>query len=119
MAFEYNIERKEDYTLLTMSGRLMDKSEAVNIGVEMEEALEAGNSRFIVDLSELDYMNSTGLNILINLVNKTSDEGGAVVIAGAQPRIKSLFKVTKLSSVFTMKDSREEAVSHLMDLKNS
>jgi len=116
MAFSYEISRKDDFSVLTMSGKLVDKVEAIEISVEIDEELEEGNNRFIIDLSELEYMNSTGLNIIINLMNKARNEGGEAVVVGAQPRIKSLFVVTKLDSVFTMKSTMEEATSHLTEL---
>ncbi len=109
MAFSYNIEKSDDLTLLTMQGRLVDKVEAIELSVDIEEELEEGSNRFIVDLSKLEYMNSTGLNILINIMNKTRNEGGEAIIVGATPRVLSLFTVTKLDTVFSMRATREEA----------
>ncbi len=102
--------------MLNMKGKLVDKAEAVEISVEIDEQLAEGANKFVVDLSELDYMNSTGLNIIINLMNKSRNEGGETIVAGAKPRIKALFDVTKLSSVFTMKESVKEAQSYFDQL---
>lgn len=112
MAFSYSIDKKDQLAILNMEGRLVDKSEAVEVSVEVEEELEAGTSQFIIDLKGLEYMNSTGLNIMINLMNKSKNNGGEAVIVGATPRIKSLFTVTKLHSVFTMKETRDEAEAY-------
>ncbi len=117
MAFSYSLDKSKDVAVLTMSGRLVDKVEAIEISVEVEEELGEGTNRFIIDLAKLEYMNSTGLNILINLMNKTRNEGGEAVVSGAQPRIMSLFEVTKLNSVFTIKNSREEAESYFSELQ--
>lgn len=113
MPFSYKIERNDNHSVLTMTGRLVDKVEAIEVSVEIDEELEEGTNHFIINLSELDYMNSTGLNIIINLMNKARNEGGEAVVVGAQPRIKTLFVVTKLDTVFTMKDTLEEATTHL------
>lgn len=109
MPFSYKIEKEDQITLLAMQGRLVDKVEAIELSVDIEEELEDGAHRFIVDLSELEYMNSTGLNILINIMNKTRNEGGEAIIVGATPRVMSLFSVTKLDTVFAMRATREEA----------
>jgi anti-sigma B factor antagonist len=111
MAFTYQFIKEGDLAILTMEGKLVDKAEAVEISVDIDEELAEGASKFVVDLSELEYMNSTGLNILINLMNKTRNNGGEAVIVGVKPRIMALFAVTKLNSVFTMKDTRSEAFS--------
>lgn len=109
MAFSYKLNKTDDLVVLEMEGRLVDKVEAIEISVEIEEELAEGTSKFIIDLSKLDYMNSTGLNILINLMNKARNEGGEAVIVGAQPRIQALFEVTKLDSIFKLTKNREEA----------
>lgn len=111
MAFSYQFIKDADLAILTMEGKLVDKAEAVEISVEIEEELAEGTHKFVIDLAELEYMNSTGLNILINLMNKARNNGGEAVISGAKPRIMALFAVTKLNSVFTMKDTRAEAFS--------
>lgn len=109
MAFTYQFEQKNGIVIVSFSGRLVDKVEAIDVSAEIEEQLNDGSTHFIIDLSGLEYMNSTGLNIIINLMNKTRNEGGEVVIAGAQPRIKALFDVTKLSSIFKLTQTLEEA----------
>lgn len=112
MAFSYRLTEKDGTAVLTMEGRLVDKAEAVEVSMEVEEELAKGTGRFVIDLTGLEYMNSTGLNILINMMNKTRNLGGDAVIAGAAPRIHSLFTVTKLHTVFTMKASTAEALLH-------
>ncbi len=115
MAFSYELKKKQNLALLAMEGRLVDKVEAIEISVEIDEELASGTHRFIIDLSKLEYMNSTGLNILINIMNKTRNEGGESIIIGAAPRIASLFAVTKLDSVFKMMKTMEEATTHFAE----
>jgi|SRR5690554_2333741 len=115
MAFSYELKKTDDIALLAMEGRLVDKVEAIEISVEIEELLDAGTHKFIIDLAGLEYMNSTGLNILINLMNKTRDQGGEAIIVGATPRVESLFVVTKLNSVFKMKKTKEEASAYFAE----
>ncbi len=112
MAFAYELKKKDNLAILSVEGRLVDKAEAVNVSVEIDEELESGTHHFIIDLTKLEYMNSTGLNILINIMNKTRNQGGESIIVGATPRIKSLFVVTKLDSVFKMNDSMDEATAY-------
>ena len=116
MAFNYSITEKEEIVLLEMRGKLVDKAEAIDIGAEVEEQMTSGHKHFVIDLSELEYMNSTGLNIILNLMNKCRNEGGEAVVAGSTTRVKSLFTVTKLDTVFTMKETREEAMKHLKEI---
>jgi anti-sigma B factor antagonist len=111
MSFNYQIAKDNGLAILNMDGKLVDKAEAVEISVEIDEELAEGTSKFVIDLSRLEYMNSTGLNILINLMNKSRNAGGEAVIVGVKPRIMALFAVTKLNSVFTMRDTLQEAIA--------
>lgn len=113
MAFDYTIKTTPAQTLVTMSGRLVDKQEAIAIGEEMNQSFETGHKNFIVDLSGLEYMNSTGLNIIINLMNKSRQLGGKSAICAPSVRIKSLFTVTKLDTVYKICTSCEEAENYL------
>lgn len=115
MAFSYELKKKDNLALLAMEGRLVDKVEAIEISVEIDEELASGTHSFIIDLTKLEYMNSTGLNILINIMNKTRNEGGESIIIGAAPRIASLFAVTKLDSVFKMMETMEEATAYFAE----
>lgn len=117
MAFSYELVKNDGLVVLSMAGKLVDKVEAIEIRVEIDEELEEGASRFIIDLSDLEYMNSTGLNILINLMNKARNEGGEAIVVGAKPRISALFAVTKLNSVFMMKSDIEEATAYFKELQ--
>lgn len=115
MAFSYKLDKSKDPVILEMEGRLVDKVEAIDLSVEIEEELNDGAKNFIIDLDGLEYMNSTGLNIMINLMNKAKNEGGEAVIVAARPRIKALFEVTKLNSVFKLTNNREEAIAIFAD----
>jgi len=116
MAFNYSLDNYEGLLLLEMSGKLVDKAEAVDIGKDVEKHTSEGQNKFIIDLSCLEYMNSTGLNIILNLMNKCRDKGGDAVVAGSTTRVKSLFSVTKLDNVFTLKDTRADAVAHFQKI---
>jgi len=116
MAFNYSITEQKELVILEMQGKLVDKAEAIDIGAEVEEEMASGHNHFIIDLSQLEYMNSTGLNIILNLMNKCRNDGGEAVVAGSTARIKSLFSVTKLDTIFTLKDSRDEAAKYLKEL---
>ena len=55
-------------------------------------------------------MNSTGLNLLINVLTKTRNAGGDTIIAAAPERVEKLIVITKLNTVFSVAKDMEEAV---------
>jgi anti-sigma B factor antagonist len=75
----------------------------------LDAELAAGFAHVILDLSELQYMNSTGLNILINVLTRTRNAGGDALIAGMSNSVRQLFIVTKLDTVFIITPTIAEA----------
>jgi len=59
--------------------------------------------RVLIDLSNVDFIDSTGLGVLVYLL-KLMGEGGRVVVTGAKPVVRRLFEVTKLDTVFLLFD---------------
>lgn len=72
--------------------------------------IEEGFSNFVIDLSKMEYMNSVGLNFLISLKSRSKDSGGTIAVANASEKIKQLLTITKLTDMFYLTDTVEEAI---------
>lgn len=113
MEFNYSIEESFNIIVVHLSGDLIDKNQTVRMTEEVEGFISQGKSKLILDMEELRYMNSSGLNALITLLTKSRKTGGEAVITNVSKKIKELFLITKLNTVFTVTDSMEKAVSKL------
>lgn len=97
-----------------LTGRLMDQKEADHMMDVLEKELSGvPGVNVVLDMGQLQYMNSTGLNILISVLTRTRQGGGETLISGMSTGVKQLFTVTKLDTVFTIKDTVEEALATL------
>ncbi|NBM20976.1 STAS domain-containing protein [Streptomyces sp. GC420] len=79
----------------------------------LEKAVESGSPRLIVDCSELEFCDSTGLNVLLSVRLRAEAEGGAVHLAGMQPVVARVFEITGAEAVFSVHDTLEEALAAL------
>ena len=113
MNFKYNIESKETYALIYLSGVLIAPNQSTGLIEEVEEMVVEGMQNIIVDLSGIESMNSTGLNVLIGILTKARNAGGEAVIANVPDKVNELMVITKLNTVFTVADSIEAAVELL------
>ena len=104
--------RKEERTLvLSISGR-MDAVTAPEFDDLVKKQLERGESHFILDLSDLEYISSAGLrSMLIHKKNLYVDEG-VLVLCGLHDMVKEVFKVSGFNAIFTIFDSLEEAIKN-------
>ena len=78
---------------------------------KLHEIIEAGKKKVVIDLSKVDWMNSTGLGILISSYSTLRKSDGELKLANVTEKIQSLLTITKLVTVFDAHDSVEEAIS--------
>jgi anti-sigma B factor antagonist len=71
---------------------------------------EAGINRVLVNLEKVEYLDSTGLGILIGGVKRLKEAGGALLLVGPTPRIRRLFEITQLNTIFRICDTETEAL---------
>lgn len=76
----------------------------------LEHAVEQGRARLVVDCSQLEFCDSTGLNVLLGARLKAEAAGGGVHLAGMLPVVARVFEITGAEAVFTVHDSLEEAL---------
>ena len=115
MSFTCNVSDAENAKLFKLSGRLMDQAEADDLMATLEKEIGSGQNKILLELSELKYMNSTGLNVMINVLTKTRNAGGEAILVNVSESVKQLFVVTKLDTIFTIATSTEEALEKLKD----
>jgi len=66
--------------------------------------------RIVVNLSEVGYMDSAGLASFVKLLSRASKQGVKLHIVSLSEMIKSLFEITRLDTVFEIRDSEQEAL---------
>lgn len=109
MVLDYKIVEEKNYQILSLSGELIDKNQATELIKSVDELLENGKNKLVIDLSNLKYMNSSGLNVLIQLLTKTRTRGGESVICHVSKKVNELLIITKLNTLFKVTDTKEEA----------
>lgn len=116
---EYVITKQEDVLILELQGRLLGEHQTLSLMDELEESIELGYSNFIVDLSNLEFINSTGLNFLLTLLTKGRKHDGEVVLCSLNEILEKLIVTTKLNSFFTITEDRTAALDHLASERTS
>jgi anti-sigma B factor antagonist len=113
MVFEYSIKKEETHTVLILKGELIEKNQANDLLAEADQMAGSGNNKWAIDLSELKYMNSNGLNTLIQLLTKARKTGGEAVLYNLNQKIQELILITKLNTLFKVTESYAQALKLL------
>jgi len=116
MEFEYDIKEKDGINVITIKGNLIEKGQAGKLMEEIEEKVLDNSNKFVINMTDFKYMNSTGLNVLVNILTKARKSGGEAVICCMPNKIKELLVITKLNTVFNIADDLENALKQINNL---
>lgn len=110
MEFSYKINNQGTYAIVEMTGNLIDKNQATPLLDEIQQLINKGTHSFVISMEEFRYMNSNGLNVLVNILTKSRKNGGDTTICCISDKIKELLLITKLNTVFTITDDLPTAL---------
>jgi anti-sigma B factor antagonist len=97
-----------DHTVMSVAGEI-DLYTAPRLHSELMSALPAdGQVRLVVDMSKVDFCDSTGMNVLLAAHRRAKEHGGDLQLAGPRSATRKVLQVTGLESVFTVIDSAAE-----------
>lgn len=118
---EFEIKKLEEVVIIFLKGNLTNEHNALEIKEALNELIEVEFEdndplKIIIDLKELNVLNSSGLNLLISVLNTARKKGGDCVLTGLSDRIANILLITKLNSIFTVEDNNESAMSDLKKL---
>lgn len=107
---DYSKKSQGDVTILTLSGKIVGGPESLKFNQTLSNLIDEGNVNVILDLSEIELMNSSGLGIIIHSVNQLKQNNGSLKLAKVSDKIRQIMEITKLNSIFESYDTIEEAV---------
>ncbi len=104
---------KNQTLVLKLKGDLIgDESGPKLIGL-VSDALNENATHCVVDLSEVRYISSSGIGVLITILTKMRNAGGEVLLASPSDHVKKLLIITKLNNIFNVFDSLDLAIEHI------
>lgn len=106
------VAQAEPQTIETIlcKGRL-DAAAAPQIRVDVDSFLKEGRTRFIFDMQEVSFVDSSGLAVFVNALKGARAAGGDIAILGPTAPVRSILELTRLHRIMSIVDSREEAVA--------
>jgi len=103
-------ERIGEVTLVSIRNEL-DASTAQRAKEAFGALIDGGAVRLVMDLSNLDYIDSAGLGVLVSTLKMLRARGGDLRLFGVKDSVKMIFDLTRLSRVFTIFPGKEEALA--------
>jgi len=95
------VERKEDQVVvIELKGDVLGGPDANKLTARIREMITEGDVNIVLDLKDVEYMNSSGLGMLTSAQTSVKKENGEVKLSNPSERIESLLKITKLNTIF-------------------
>lgn len=98
---ETTVEHLEDKIMVTLKGEL-DTAAATEVSEKLEPLYSANGKDVVIDCTELEYISSSGLRILISILKGARNGGSRVVMKNLNDDIKDVFKLTGFINLFDM-----------------
>ena len=109
MAFTQN--RQQNGVLVVRSDGQLIVGNRHELKDLMQNALAAGDRKFLLDFSSTGYIDSSGLGALVTIARLVRELGGELRLAGLNDDLRSLFELTKLDTLFTIAETPAQALS--------
>ena len=97
-----------DITELKLRGRL-DSTSAGDLKEKVKSCIKAGQVRMIVEMSGVDFVDSSGLGSLVACLRSVNKAGGDIKIASLQDRVRVVFELIRLHHIFEIYDDSTTA----------
>jgi anti-sigma B factor antagonist len=111
MAVKISTMRNMEIAVLEVRGTIIGGDETDELKKEANNLLEQGNRKLIVDMSGVTYINSSGLGAMVSIHGSYAKADGRICLCGMGKSVKNVFVLTRLTSIFDVEDTKEEALA--------
>jgi anti-sigma B factor antagonist len=108
---QFSMHEKAGVVILRLEGKVVGGPDATALSETIHEAIDAGKTRFLVDMAKVDWMNSSGLGILIGGLSTVRNRGGALKLLHVTQKPRELLSITKLDRIFETFDTEDSALA--------
>lgn len=106
---ELAVEKVGDVAVVEITVDELDASNTGELKHDIAPVLEA-NTKLVIDLSQLRFVDSSGLGAILSCLRQLSSKGGDLKLSGMQKQVRAVFELVRMHRIFDIYGTREEAV---------
>lgn len=111
---KYRIDKQEQYSVLTLEEENLNSNYAPGLKSDLILFNQEGIRNFILDLSQVKYVDSSGLSAILTGHRIWKDAGCFVIAGQLQPMVKKLIEISRLETILTLIPTLSEAIDYVM-----
>jgi anti-sigma B factor antagonist len=100
----------EGVTIVDLSGRITLGEASVVVRDVIKDLISKGNKKILLNLVEVNFIDSSGIGVLVSSFSTVRSQGGELKLVNPSKRIRDLLQITKLYSLFDVKDDETTAL---------
>jgi len=106
---EIKQEKRNEIVIIGLVGRL-DANTAGQLEKKLLPLIDEGEKQLIIDFSELDYISSAGLRLLLLAAKRLKSIKGKIVLCSMKEYIKEIFEIAGFTPIFTICENQDDAM---------
>jgi anti-sigma B factor antagonist len=110
MDLEVDTQKRDRWSVVALRGEI-DVYTAPRLRQALIDLVDADETDILVDMTRVDFLDSTGLGVLVGGLKRVKAKEGSLEIVATQDKILKIFEITGLSKVFPIHESVDAAVS--------
>ena len=111
MSMKFKTREVDGVAILDLSGRITLGDGSVTLRDAVKDALSKGAKSILLNLEDVDYIDSSGLGELVSAYTTVKNQGGELKLLHLTTKVHDLLQITKLYTVFDIKDDEASAIS--------
>ncbi|MGB7189715.1 MAG: STAS domain-containing protein [Acidobacteriaceae bacterium] len=111
MSMKVSTRQVDGVTILDLSGRITLGEGSVQLRDAVRDLLAKGQKQILLNLGDVNYIDSSGIGELVSAYTTARNQGGELKLLNLTKKVHDLLQITKLYTVFDVKDDEASAVS--------
>jgi anti-sigma B factor antagonist len=111
MSMKFKTRQVDGVTVLDLSGRITLGEGSVTIRDAVRDVLAKGSKNILLNLGDVDYIDSSGIGELVSAYTSVKNNGGELKLLNLTKKVHDLLQITKLYTVFDIKDDEASAIA--------
>ena len=111
MSMKVTTRQVDGVTILDLSGRITLGEGSVQLRDAIRDLLAKGSKQILLNLADVNYIDSSGIGELVSAYTTVRNQGGELKLLNLTKKVHDLLQITKLYTVFDVKDDEASAVA--------
>lgn len=111
-------KKKDEIVFLKPLKQNIDATASTQFKARVMDLINQGNNFFLLNLSEVEFVDSSGLGAMISILKTLKLNNGDIVLCGLNMAVLNLFTLTRMNNVFKICSNEKEGLESLVEIRN-